>query len=330
MLTRDQELEQFKTDINLTEYAAAQGYVLDKRASSRNSVTMRESTGAKIIIARAPDAHWIYFNVHDDGDQGSIIDFVQTREGCNLGQVRKELRPWIGSGAVRLKVPATHYVPELEPLPRDIVGVRARFARFSPIEDTHPYLERVRSIPTDVLTSRPFRDRIFIDERGNALFPHQNRDGLCGFEIKNKDFTGFARGGVKGLWFSRRPEAPTSLVIAETAIDALSYAALYPDEGATYLSIAGQLSPEQKDLVSAAIGKMPSGSTIILAMDHDEAGKSLIETVTGLISPQDAPGTVFRPSVPPTPNQDWNDALRANLGESNHFSENQRHGPKIR
>lgn len=315
MLTRDQELEQFKTDINLTEYAAAQGYVLDKRASSRNSVTMRDSIGEKIIIARGSDRHWIYFNVHDEGDQGSIIDFVQSREGFNLGQVRKELRPWIGSEARRIKVPVGLYVSQLDPLPRDIAGVRARFARFSPIGDTHPYLERIRKIPAGVLAAVPFKSHIFIDERGNALFPHRNRDGLCGFEIKNKDFTGFARGGVKGLWFSRRPGVPTNLVIAETAIDALSYAALYPDEGATYVSIAGQLSPDQKDLVRAAIAKMPPESTITLAMDNDEAGKHLIETVIGLISPQDAPGAVFRPSVPPTPGQDWNDALRAKLEE---------------
>jgi hypothetical protein len=34
------ELEDFKSAINLTEYAAAKGYVLDKRASSRNSALM--------------------------------------------------------------------------------------------------------------------------------------------------------------------------------------------------------------------------------------------------------------------------------------------------
>jgi hypothetical protein len=34
------ELESFKTNINLTEYAAASGYRLDRKASSRNSAVM--------------------------------------------------------------------------------------------------------------------------------------------------------------------------------------------------------------------------------------------------------------------------------------------------
>jgi hypothetical protein len=39
--TRKTEIEDFKRRINLTEYAAAHGYVLDRKASSRNSITMR-------------------------------------------------------------------------------------------------------------------------------------------------------------------------------------------------------------------------------------------------------------------------------------------------
>ena len=34
------ELERFKTAINLTEYAASEGYQLDRRESSRNSLVM--------------------------------------------------------------------------------------------------------------------------------------------------------------------------------------------------------------------------------------------------------------------------------------------------
>ena len=71
------ELEDFKTEINLTEYAAGQGYVLDRRASSRNSAVMRRDDGDKVMIARGQDRHWIYFSVRDDADNGTIIDFVQ-------------------------------------------------------------------------------------------------------------------------------------------------------------------------------------------------------------------------------------------------------------
>jgi hypothetical protein len=105
------ELERFKTAINLSEYAASEGYLFDRRASSRNSVVMRHPGGDKIVIARGEDDHWIYFSVRDDSDNGSIIDFIQHRRRCSIGAVRQELRPWVGGSFVR-PVPDL-YVPEV-------------------------------------------------------------------------------------------------------------------------------------------------------------------------------------------------------------------------
>jgi len=92
--TREQEIDDFKRRINLTEYAAAQGYALDRKESSRNSVTMRGPGDDKIIIGKdANSGHWIYFSVRDDADNGTIIDFIQNRQRFDLGEVRKALRP---------------------------------------------------------------------------------------------------------------------------------------------------------------------------------------------------------------------------------------------
>jgi len=96
------ELEDFKTTINLSEYAASEGYCIDRRASSRNSVAIRHASGDKIVIARGQDNHWMYFSVRDDTDNGTLIDFVQNRKGCKLGGVRQELRPWVGSTLICL------------------------------------------------------------------------------------------------------------------------------------------------------------------------------------------------------------------------------------
>jgi hypothetical protein len=92
----DDELEQFKSRIDLREYAASLGYELDRRESSRCSSVMRNGTGDKVIIKRERDGHFIFFSVRDDRDNGSIIDFVANRKRLSLGYVRKELRPWIG------------------------------------------------------------------------------------------------------------------------------------------------------------------------------------------------------------------------------------------
>jgi hypothetical protein len=62
---------------------------------------------------------------------------------------------------------------------------------------------------------------------------------LCGYEIKNRDFTGFARGGSKGLWLCTGKKPATGLVLAEIAIGALSHAALFlPRIPATAPSVA--------------------------------------------------------------------------------------------
>lgn len=61
---------------------------------------MRHPNGDKLIVARTPDRHHIYFNVHDGRDRGSIVDFVQLRERLSLGAVRKLLRPYLGRSIV--------------------------------------------------------------------------------------------------------------------------------------------------------------------------------------------------------------------------------------
>ena len=38
------ELEAFKSEINLTEFAATQGYVIDRKESSRSSIVMEKYT----------------------------------------------------------------------------------------------------------------------------------------------------------------------------------------------------------------------------------------------------------------------------------------------
>jgi len=266
----DFELERMKTGINLTEYAAGQGYLLDRKESSRNSVSMRHPVnGDKIVIALGQDDHWIYFSVRDDRDKGSIIDFVQKRQGGSLGVVRKTLRVWLGSGYPK-PAPET-FVRKVEKTTRDKQSVIAEFNRMRDVDD-HPYLKS-RAVGKEILSLERFYGRVRIDKRANAVFPHFDRQGLCGFEIKNKDFTGFAPGGEKGLWESHVFPNDTRLVIAESAIDALSFHALYGTPFTRYVSTAGGWDKDKTpDLIQKAVAQCP-GSDVVLAFDNDEAGK---------------------------------------------------------
>jgi hypothetical protein len=107
-----------------------------------------------------------------------------------------------------------------------------------------------------------FAGRIKVDGRANVIFPHADVAGPCGYEIKNRNFTGFSKGGDKGLFFSAARAGNTTLVIAESGIDALSYAALHPQENGRYASTAGALNPNQPALIAATIERMgPAAGT---------------------------------------------------------------------
>lgn len=303
------ELDDFKRNINLSEFAAGRGYVLDARASSRNSAVMRSpGDNDKIIIARnEATGAWMYFSVRDDRDNGTVIDFLQNRGGGSLGEVRKTLRAWLGSPRPVLQ--PTLFARDLVPVSRDRAAVLTAWERARACASL-PYLTS-RGLGPDVLALPRFEGCVRVDQRNNALFPHYDHDGLCGYEIKNKGFTGFAPGGVKGLWYSKTKPSDHWLVLTESAIDGYSFHILHGGDGSRYMSTGGALNPQQPALLRGAMEKMPEGSVIVLAFDLDEAGDRLADEVKAL-----APaGRKVRRMVPDAgAGKDWNDMLKLRLG----------------
>lgn len=301
-MNQSSELNRFKVEVNLVAYASDRGYQVDKGESSRNSVVMRyPATDDKIIIARGQDGHWTYFSVRDLNDNGSIIDFLQKRAGKNLGETRKELRPWIGKAPTDIK----DFKSEVEPTVVDRNAVQASFEKTKPVYNDR-YLQS-RGLTRKTLNSPRFHGKIRQDLRANIVFPHHDREGVSGFEIKNKNFTGFSRYGIKSVWHSRiRPE-DTRLVFVESAIDGLSYHQIKGDDHTRYMSTGGQMSSHQENLVKAAIKKMPPGSQIIAAFDKDREGERYFRKLQELAS--DKPIIREVPEI----GKDWNDHLKETL-----------------
>jgi hypothetical protein len=310
-LNRREELDLFKSRINLTEYASAQGYVLDRKHSSRNSVAMRGPAGDKVIMARdARDGNWIYFSVTDEEDNGTIIDFITRRRPLNLGEVRKELRPWVGLAPnPPPRPPSTAYQRDVEPITRDLAEVRAQFAGCTPIAHGHRYLEEERGIPRGVLEDRRFAGRIYTDRYHNAVFPHRDRNGICGLEIRNSRFRGFSKGGEKGVWYSHVLPEDTTLIICESGIDVLSYHALHRPAQAHYFSIAGEMNPMQKILLTSAMQKLPRDGTIIAAADHDPGGANLARKIREIAEGAERQDLGVVDHRPDAEGQDWNNML---------------------
>jgi hypothetical protein len=298
----DPELESFKTSIDLRAYAASRGYVFDRKESWRGSAVMRHADGDKVMIKRDADGHYVYFSVRDEADHGTIIDFAQHRLRLSLGDLRKELRPWIGMNAEVLPY------PPLLPVAKDRIQVERAYARMQ-VAFRHPYLENERAISAALLERDRFAGRLRIDARGNAVFPHFDRQGLCGFEIKNRGFTGFAPGGAKGLWTSQEKPDDKVLIFCESAIDALSYAVLFPDERTRYASIGGQISPQQRELMRAAAAGMPPTAKIVAATDADAQGAKLADSIREAVEVTGRDDLVFV-FHQPDGFKDWNDQLR--------------------
>lgn len=301
----DSELERFKTDVVLPEFAAARGYAVDRRQSSRNSVVMRHPDGDKIIIARYEGTnHWVYFSVRDDRDNGTVVDFLQNRGGGSLGLVRQALRGWLGSSRPVSQLPL--FVRELQPVSRDRAGVIAAWEK-AEVCTALPYLIG-RGLGADILGLPLFADRMRVDHRRNALFPHYDKEGLCGFEIKNKDFTGFAAGGVKGLWYSESKTTDNRLILTESAIDGLSFHVMLGDQFTRYMSTGGELNPQQPALLRGAMEKLHSSAVVVLAFDDDEGGEKLVKEVEA-IAPAGRELVRIKPDA-----KDWNQALKNKLG----------------
>jgi hypothetical protein len=295
------ELDRFKSDINLTEYAASRGYRLDRRESSRNSIVLRHpATDDKIVVARGEsDRHWIYFSVRDSRDHGTIIDFVQRRDRVDIAGVCRELRPWIGGH--RVGVASNLYRHEVVSRVIDRQRVAAAFRRARETSESR-YLAS-RGIRPSTLRDSRFAGTFRVDERGNVLFPHRDREGLAGFESKNHGWTAFSPGGVKALWTSRSLDADRRMVLVESAIDALSFHQVNPDPNTRYASTAGSMSAHQRSLLSEALKVLPPGTDIVLAFDRDPGGEKLASEVRALS------GAELTRACSPI-GKDWNDCLR--------------------
>jgi hypothetical protein len=308
MMNPDSELEAFKREIDLRQFAVSLGYEIDRRESWRGTTVLRRGAD-KIVVKRNANGHYVFFSVRDDRDNGTVIDFLQGRQNLSLGAVRQILRPWIGRPAIFSQF------SKLEPAGADRMRVEGVYRRMAHAQ-RFPYLEHERCVPAAVLLSPRFAGRMRIDCLGNTVFPHFDASGLCGYEIKNCGFTGFAAGGQKGLWFSHTQPADRRLVLTESAIDALSYAALFPDaeDQTRYASLGGKPSSRQTALIQATIARLPAGAEIVAAFDADDAGRQLVEVIrealASVAGKRGRSDLIVKSQLPVQEGEDWNQVLQ--------------------
>ncbi|WP_143092747.1 DUF3991 and TOPRIM domain-containing protein [Arsenicibacter rosenii] len=296
-----------KQSVHLGQYAAWQGYVLDRKKSTPSSLVMRHVTRGDKIIVSKKGVVWVYFSVHDELDNGTIVDFIKNRTHKTLPEIGRELAAWSG-GSGTLPV---YKMPDIRQPVYDLGRIRRAFQWMKPTY-CHPYLIGERKIPADVLNDPRFAGCIFQDRYGNVVFPHQNGQGVCGLELKNTDKNVFMRGSEKALWLGNGSSADTTFILAEAAIDALSHFALFRPRDAFYGAVSGGMSDHQLSYLTAIIQKLPSLQTIVLAVDHDPGGQKIASRIKSYLAGKCA-GTIVR-HIPKKEGADWNNVLK---GDSN-------------
>lgn len=303
ILTERLDFSHLKQQVNLTHYAAAMGYEIDRKRTTRSSVAMRLGSADKVIISKR-GGDWVYCSVFDNRDRGSIFDFIRHRTGKSLPEIGKELQGWMdGHTALPEAGRYMRHMIERKPDPARI----SRIFRNCQIARDHAYL-KTRGIDGAVLTSSRFYERIFQDRFGHAVFPHYKKGYMCALELKGDDTGLFVRGSEKTFWRSNLYAGDNTLVIAEAAIDAISYHILFGLTDAFYMASCGGLSPLQSAILPQMLKRIKQLESIIIATDNNTGGDKLAGQLESVISNAGYKNFIKRHS-PDKRGQDWNNVL---------------------
>ena len=121
------------------------------------------------------------------------------------------------------------------------------------------------------------------------------------------------------MWLSHTQPADRRMVFSESAVDALSYAALFPDaeDQTRYASLGGRPTSRQTALVQATIARLTAGAEILAAFDADDAGCHLVEVIreaaASVARRTGRSDLIFKAHLPTQQGKDWNMVLQ-NVG----------------
>lgn len=324
------ELDRFKRDIDLVDYAQRQGYTI-KKESRRGDWHHLVKDDEHVIVTRKGD-HQVYLNTGDDRDAGSIIDFAKTRggdgHGLNLGQVRQQLREYLDGAPAPARQYATQYATppdtsRLSSLPAgdpeqarqaeeerrtrlisEVLGVKKELTDRS-------YLHG-RGITDETLDNPAFQGRIFTaqqNEHKNTAFPLYNEHGLASVEQKNEHYKSLLPLPKNGIWVSHPTEGKDTpverVVVSESAIDSLSHFQLkhgQDPKNTLYIATSGTPTEAQIALIQRVIDKQQP-QEVVLANDRDAGGRQFNINYLNELQPA-------RPMVPLAEQEAYREASR--------------------
>lgn len=348
--TADRELDFFKRQ-PLDPLLLQLGFSAKETANAAGKVTERSFSlgNVKLKTFKGNSGHYMWkshngsLTTRFGKDSGTVVD-VAVHVCGGLAQARERLRALTGStystpssystGNEALPPAATHPAPSAPssppldtistgptapppPTPDELFSAfRAHGSDWTYDQPVPEYL-RSRNL-TELHPLFSFSFRVSESKRGTLAFPYvrysENGEEFAGYEKKNTDFKGFSKGGRAGVWLAACMKNPRVFVVAESPIDAMSYARLaVPYDEFDFGFMALRSGAEDVAVRHLRERVLENGlEEVVLATDNDAAGMAYAARVmSGL---HDLKGRVSVRYVAPLYMQkDWNDALSEHL-----------------
>ncbi|GAB2452615.1 hypothetical protein GCM10011375_39660 [Hymenobacter qilianensis] len=260
----------------------------------------------QVIVYKAPSGDYLYFNRADDRDKGSVIDFLKNRlENPRIAGIQassgKSIWGSVMDNARRfLSLPASQRKtsPQLQqaiaPVQRGDQYVPDFLLKTAPLTDTS-YLN-ARGLTNETLSNGCFEGRILnhvhegVSKTGqpykfiNTAFPQVYNDKIVGLEIKAHGPMAQAADSLNSsaLWLSNSGPKTNTLLVTESAFDALSHYQLKQPTNTMYASTSGQLTDNQVVEIRRLITNQ-NLKTVKPAFDNNVAGHVFdTQLITGL------------------------------------------------
>jgi len=261
------------------------------------------------------------YNPATPGSGGGAIDLVQHVTGYTFRDSVDYLVQRHGSATARTAIyehAAQHAARQVKDIEREPFTLPAQDGAAWPT--VRDYLTRERRLPGDLVDKLYERGDVYAERSGhyiNAVFVRRDEEGRATGASRrglHNDFKGLARGSDREAgYFSldmgdlSRYGSP-ALVLVESAIDAMSYAAEHPHMTGQIVSMDGSGEPPTK-LIEDALERP---WTVRGAFDKDAAGEALWEGIEKAF-PAEAMGESGRHPLrreTPAHGKDWNEQLQ--------------------
>lgn len=290
------DIEALREKISCGAVLERGGWRVDLKESTRRAVKYRRE--AEIIIVIHDGKGW--FDPLSDR-KGDIFDLLRHIEGLGFQsalKVASDLIGWRVAGSI-----GSH--PECNPKPRSSTETPAArwAARAMPEAGSRTllYLSKTRCLPPAIVAKAVADGWLRSGPYGSAWFAHREARVVVGWEERGEGWRGFATGGTKSL-FRFGSKAPTRVCVTESAIDALSLAAIEGlRQDTLYASTAGGWSPRTQAAVSAL--SRPDRK-LVAATDRDSQGEAFADKLRAIAGAKGCDFYRLRPRA-----NDWNDDL---------------------